>query len=215
LTVNTSANIPTVLTSTINSESTLTLQGTNISIVPDELTDFTNTAVQNISTLSVNTSVTTPAIYFGASNALSINQYDTVSISWSGPWQIVLSGTMTLHRLGSMCTLYLKAIESSSIIEDTPMTVTQLIPSGYLPISDGEIANFTVPIVFNGVLSLDNLTISTVGKIIITMIQPTQLQSGTVVGSYAASCAGISGLIPSSTTVGFANSIYVSYLCAV
>jgi hypothetical protein len=160
----------TVLTSTINLKSTLTLQSTNISIVPDGLTDFVNTAVQNISTLSINTSVTTPAIYFDVSDALSINQHDTVSISWSGPWQIVLSGTMTLHRLGSMCTLYLKVIGSSSIIEGAPMTVTQLIPSGYLLISDGEIAAFTVPIVSNGVPFLGNLTISTVGKIIITMI---------------------------------------------
>jgi hypothetical protein len=72
-----------------------------------------------------------------------------------------------------------------------------------------------VPIISNGVPSFGNLTISTVGKIIITMIQPAQLQSGTIVRSYAVSCAGIGSLISSGTTVGFDNSIYVNYLCAV
>ena len=60
-----------------------------------------------------------------------------------------------------------------------------------------------------------NLIISSSGFIMLEMIQPLKLQTSTVVGGYVASCAVINGgTIPSGTTVGFNNDIYVSYLCA-
>ena len=46
------------------------------------------------------------------------------------------------------------------------------------------------------------------------MIQPTKIQTSTVIRGYVASCAVTnSGLIPSRSIVGFTNDIYVSYLC--
>ena len=94
------------------------------------------------------------------------------------------------------------------------MTFGTALPTGFLPISSGNSVNFAVMVSASGVQSMGNLIISSSGFVMVEMIQSLKIQSSTVIGGYVASCAVTNGgLIPSRSTIGFTNDIYVSYLC--
>ena len=95
------------------------------------------------------------------------------------------------------------------------MTFGTALPTGFLPISSRNSVNFAVMVSTSGVQSLSNLIISSTGFVMVEMIQPLKIQTSIVVRGYVVSCAVTNGgLIPSRSTVGFTNDIYVSYLCA-
>ena len=95
------------------------------------------------------------------------------------------------------------------------MTFKTALPTGFLPISSRNSVNFAVMVSTSGVQSMRNLIISSFGFIMVKMIQPLKIQTSMVIRGYISCCAVTNGgIIPSRSTVGFTNDIYVTYLCA-